>query len=390
MKSLVSNRGMQKILEMPSLFVKELERPFVGRYEEAKLIALALLTREHAILIGEPGTAKSAMIRRAAQLVGARFFSYLMTKFTEPSELFGPLDINALKEGRYVRITKGKLPEADIVFLDEIFKASSAILNALLSILNERVFFDGYTEIVVPLWSLFSATNEVPEDPELEALYDRILLRQYVRPLSDNMWKDLLEAAWAIEIGKVGVPQPVMTLEELKRLYDLVLQVDLSPIKSKLLKLFAVLESKGIHLTDRRKAKCLKAVAAHAILNGRLKAVEEDLIVIKNIAPHDIEEFEKVSIILSEELKTPYKYLRELEEIKASVREIENYIASFPRIDSRFIVYRLTEIYRDLETTRERVLAMVSESSNEQVEREATDVIALIDRVMGKIRERLS
>ena len=390
MKSLVSNRGMQKILEMPSLFVKELERPFVGRYEEAKLIALALLTREHAILIGEPGTAKSAMIRRAAQLVGARFFSYLMTKFTEPSELFGPLDINALKEGRYVRITKGKLPEADIVFLDEIFKASSAILNALLSILNERVFFDGYTEIVVPLWSLFSATNEVPEDPELEALYDRILLRQYVRPLSDNMWKDLLEAAWAIEIGKVGVPQPVMTLEELKRLYDLVLQVDLSPIKSKLLKLFAVLESKGIHLTDRRKAKCLKAVAAHAILNGRLKAVEEDLIVIKNIAPHDIEEFEKVSIILSEELKTPYKYLRELEEIKASVREIENYIASFPRIDSRFIVYRLTEIYRDLETTRERVLAMVSESSNEQVEREATDVIALIDRVMGRIRERLS
>ncbi|RLG89132.1 MAG: MoxR family ATPase [Thermoprotei archaeon] len=381
---------MQKILEMPSLFVKELERPFVGRYEEAKLIALALLTREHAILIGEPGTAKSAMIRRAAQLVGARFFSYLMTKFTEPSELFGPLDINALKEGRYVRITKGKLPEADIVFLDEIFKASSAILNALLSILNERVFFDGYTEIVVPLWSLFSATNEVPEDPELEALYDRILLRQYVRPLSDNMWKDLLEAAWAIEIGKVGVPQPVMTLEELKRLYDLVLQVDLSPIKSKLLKLFAVLESKGIHLTDRRKAKCLKAVAAHAILNGRLKAVEEDLIVIKNIAPHDIEEFEKVSIILSEELKTPYKYLRELEEIKASVREIENYIASFPRIDSRFIVYRLTEIYRDLETTRERVLAMVSESSNEQVEREATDVIALIDRVMGRIRERLS
>lgn len=390
MKSLVSNKNVQKLLELPSLFVKELEKPFVGRYEEAKLIALALLTREHAILIGEPGTAKSAMIRRAAQLVGARFFSYLMTKFTEPSELFGPLDINALKEGRYVRITKGKLPEADIVFLDEIFKASSAILNALLSILNERVFFDGYTEIVVPLWSLFSATNEVPEDPELEALYDRILLRQYVRPLSDNMWKDLLEAAWAIEVGKVGVPKPVMSLEELKRLYDLVLQVDLSPIKSKLLKLFAVLESKGIHLTDRRKAKCLKAVAAHAILNGRLKAMEEDLIVIKNIAPHDIEEFEKVSIILSEELKTPYKYLRELEEIKASVREIENYISSFPRIDSRFIVYRLTEIYRDLETTRERVLAMVSESSNEQVEREASEVIALIDRVMSKIRERLS
>ncbi len=387
---MTSTSELDRLLKLPGIFVKELERPFVGRHEEAELIAIALLTKEHAILIGEPGTAKSAMIRRAAQLIGARFFSYLMTKFTEPSELFGPLDINALKNGKYVRITKGKLPEADIVFLDEIFKASSAILNALLSILNERVFYDGYTEIRVPLWSLFSATNEVPEDPELEALYDRILLRQYVRPVSDNLWKDLLEAAWAIEIGKVKDPTPVMTLDDLRKLYELVLQVDLSPVKSKLLKLFAVLESKGIHLTDRRKAKCLKAVAAHAVLNGRLKAAEEDLIVLKNIAPHDIEEFEKVTIILSEELKTPYKYLRELEEIRASVREIENYISSFPRIDSRFIVYRLTEIYRDLETTRERILAMITESGNEQVEREAAKVIELIDKVMDKIRERLS
>ncbi len=383
---LKSNSGL---LQIPGKMLAELTKPFIGREEEAKVIVLALLTREHAVLIGEPGTAKSALIRRAAQILNMKYFMYLLTRYTEPAELFGPLDINALKEGKYVRITTNKLPEAEIVFLDEIFKANSAILNTLLTVMNERLFYDGYTEIPVKLWSLFGASNEIPEDPELEALYDRFLLRHYVKPVSDDQWRDLLHASWSIE--KSGYPKPEVIINKavLEELHRMVFEVDLSPIESKLLKLFSVLESKNIHLTDRRKGKALKVIAAHALLNGRLVATEEDLLVLKFVAPHDIDDFEKVYIILSEELKTAYRYLRELEEIYASIKEVDSYVSSFPSVSSRFIEYRLLEIYRDLESTKERILAMTHETSDEKVHRKVQEVVSYIDSVMDKIKRKI-
>jgi MoxR-like ATPases len=234
-----------KVLGLPKEFAENLSLPFVGRDEEAKVITLALLSNEHVILIGEPGTAKSALARRAAELLNAKFFMYLLTKYTEPAELFGALDIEALRKGEFRRITKDKLPEAEIAFLDEIFNASSAILNALLSLLNERVIYDGYNTIKVPLRSLISASNRVPDEPELEALYDRILIRHYTRPLGEDAWKELLDAAWKLEYTDIfKVKEPVMSLKELDYIYKHLSKVKLDTIKSKLLKLFAILEEK--------------------------------------------------------------------------------------------------------------------------------------------------
>lgn len=148
---------------------------------------LALLTGEHLLLLGPPGTAKSLLVRSICQRVdGARFYELMTTRFTTPEEAFGPLSLSALEQDRYQRVTTGMLPEAHIAFLDEIFKANGAILNSLLGIINERVYHEAGQALPVPLLSLFGASNESPEDDSLNALYDRFLLRAVVPPLADD------------------------------------------------------------------------------------------------------------------------------------------------------------------------------------------------------------
>ncbi|MEM3305975.1 MAG: AAA family ATPase [Saccharolobus sp.] len=373
------------LLELPKKFTELLMAPFVGREEEAKVIVLALLSKEHVILIGEPGTAKSALARRAAELLNAKFFMYLLTKYTEPAELFGALDINALKEGQYRRITKDRLPESEIAFLDEIFNANSTILNALLSLLNERVIYDGYNVIKTPLRTLITASNRVPDEPELEALYDRLLLRHYARPVGEELWKQLLDATWEIEFtNKWAVKEPIMSIEHLDKLYSYLSQVDLSGIKNKLLKLYAMLEEKGIHLSDRRKGKALKIISAHSILNGRLKANEEDLIVLKYIAPREIDDFEKVSALLSEELKTPIKYMKELNEIYNNIKEASKYVDAANESDPRLI-----ELIRSLRATRDRISLLGKESGDEKVEEFSKEVLSEIDQLIEKVARKL-
>ncbi|NOZ88429.1 MAG: MoxR family ATPase [Crenarchaeota archaeon] len=366
------------------MLYEKLKEPFVGREEEARAILLALLTREHVVLIGEPGTAKSAMARRLAELINARFFKYLLTKYTEPSELFGPLDLRALKEGRYTRITRGKLPEAEIVFLDEVFNANSAILNALLSIMQERVWYDGYSEIRVPLWSLIGATNRVPEDPELEAVYDRFLFRQYARPLPENRWSELLDAGWRLEAGLVEPAKPVVTLDDIAEMNKAIFSVDISPVKPKLLRLFAILEERGIHLTDRRKTKTLKAVAANAFLEGRQRAEERDLIVLKYIAPRDIADFDKVSIVLSEELKMPERFIKELEDIRRNIQEAARHVDSMRSYDPRLI-----DMFRSLKIAKSRILNILRETDDERVQYLAKETLKSIDELLEKISYKL-
>ncbi len=372
------------LLERIRKFYELLAEPFVGREEEARAITLAILAREHVILIGEPGTAKSALARRAADLIQARFFKYLLTKYTEPSELFGPLDLNALKEGKYVRITTGKLPEAEIVFLDEVFNANSAILNALLSIMQERVWYDGYSEIRVPLWTLIGASNRVPDEAELEAVYDRFMLRQYTKPLPENKWSDLLEAGWRIEAGLIPRPEPVLNMDMLKRAHDMIFNVNLEPVKQKLLRVYAVLEERGIHLTDRRKTKALKIIAANALLEGRLTANERDLLVLRFVAPRDVDDFDRIMVILTEELRMPERYIRELNDIRANVREAAKLVATLKSYDPR-----LVDLFRSLKIARARILSILRDVDDRSVRGLAEQVLQEIDDVLEKISRKL-
>src|SRR5256886_1102361 len=158
------------------------------RHEELEVLILALLSRQHVLLVGTKGAAKSMMIRMLASAIeGAKCFERLMTRFTLPDELFGPVSISALKKDRFSRLTRGYLPEANFAFLDEIWKANSSILNSLLALINERLFYNDGEILQCPLETLMGASAELPQEEALSALYDRFLLRYQVKYIAEDV-----------------------------------------------------------------------------------------------------------------------------------------------------------------------------------------------------------
>src|SRR5207249_558047 len=165
----------------------ELQQVFLERTELIDGALVALVAAQHVLVIGPPGTAKSMLADEVCRRIdGAAYFQWLLTRFTTPEELFGAVSLKALEQDDYRRLTTHKLPEAHIAFLDEVFKASSSILNTILTLINERRFHNGREVADVPLLTLFAASNELPEDDELLALHDRFLLRFVVDYVSED------------------------------------------------------------------------------------------------------------------------------------------------------------------------------------------------------------
>jgi len=236
----------------PILLINKLSEGFVGRDEEAKVVTLALLTKQHCVLIGEAGLAKSAMIHRLSKLVNCRYFYYLLSKYTVPDELIGAIDPVQYKQGKFVRNTKGKLPEAELVFIDEIFKGSSETLNTLLSIMNERLFVDSDgTVYKCPLHSLYGASNELPSDSELHAFYDRFLIRHFLKRIDATK----IETAIIHNINNLNENiSPVCSLNDINQIYDRVTAFmvnNSSAIAKVTAQLVIVLRQNGIFVSDR-------------------------------------------------------------------------------------------------------------------------------------------
>src|SRR5499426_642513 len=166
---------------------EELKQAFLERSDLIDGALAALLSAHHLLIIGPPGTAKSMLADELCRRIdGANYFQWLLTRFTTPEENFGAVSLKALEQDDYRRVTSHKLPESHIAFLDEIFKANSSILNAILTLINERLFHNGKEITSVPLLTLFGASNELPEDDELMALYDRFLVRFVVNYIAED------------------------------------------------------------------------------------------------------------------------------------------------------------------------------------------------------------
>jgi MoxR-like ATPase len=184
-------------------FRTSLGRFFVAKQELIDLMLVAAIAQEPLLLVGPPGTAKSDLVLKFKDALGIAeedYFEYMLTRFTEPSEIIGPIDINQLRDGRYIRREQGKLPTAKLAFLDEIFKSNSAILNILLTIINERKFYQDGVPEPVALKVMFAATNEIPEQGELAALKDRFVLKAVSSSVQDNHFEELIDSGLQSEV----------------------------------------------------------------------------------------------------------------------------------------------------------------------------------------------
>ncbi|MEV7179813.1 AAA family ATPase [Kitasatospora sp. NPDC093679] len=270
-------------------------RGMVDREVVAEVVALCAVAGEHLLVVGAPGTAKSEAVRRVAGQLGGRYFEYLLGRFTEPNELFGPVDLRRLREGRVEFETRGMLPEADIAFLDEVFLGSTAVLNTLLGLLNERVFRRGGTVLASPLRVCVGAANHLPEDPGLAAFADRFLARLFVEPVADARLEELLEAGRrpapallppADGAAAHGAPgRPTDLLGALDRLAAAAGTCDLTEVTPAVATALRRLRAAGVPVSDRRAVRSQRLVAAAAVLDGRDRATTRDLWVLPLIAP---------------------------------------------------------------------------------------------------------
>jgi MoxR-like ATPase len=260
-----------------------LKQTFVAKDEIIDLLGITLIARENAFLLGPPGTAKSAIVKQLSNCIeNGNNFEYLLTRFTEPNEIFGPFDIRKLKEGELLTNTEGMLPEASMVFLDEIFNANSAILNSLLMALNERVFRRGKEHRKIPALMFVGASNQLPEDESLNALLDRFLIRVKCDYVDPERLEDVLIAGRKLasdhshDIPKVA-PKELIFLQQQAKM------VDLSMVRKEFISLIHSLRNTGVNISDRRAVKVENLISASAIISGRNTANLSDLWVLKYI-----------------------------------------------------------------------------------------------------------
>ncbi|GAB6875522.1 AAA family ATPase [Thermaerobacter litoralis] len=351
---------------------------FVERDAEARSFVLALLTGQHIVLVGPPGTAKSAMARAVCQAVeGATYFEWLLGRTTTPEELLGPWDLAALQAGRLERVTSGKLPEAHVGFLDEIFKASTALLNLLLGLMNERRFHNGTRVQPAPLITLVGASNEYP-DPEEDtaALWDRFLFRHRVEYLgSDGGFRAMLAQA-------EPEPEPILTLADVEAARQAVLAVDAGPAVDLLVELRRRLRGEGIVLSDRRWRQSVQVLQASAWLDGRAVVAEADL---EALVPVLWDREEQIPTVRKAIMAQAAPLVLEAQDLLDQAQEV---VSSFEAADEAGRVAKAVEAGGTLKKILARFERLRAEAAGSGTSGQAARIEALADQVRA-LHERV-
>jgi MoxR-like ATPase len=297
---------------------EQLNRAFLERAELIDGALAALLSHNHVLLIGPPGTAKSMLADElCARIEGANYFQWLLTRFSTPEELFGAVSLKGLEQDDYRRVTTHKLPEAHVAFLDEIFKANSSILNALLTLINERLFHNGRQRIPTPLITLFGASNELPDEEELSALYDRFMFRFITGYITEDFhFLKMLD-------GAAAETRTTLSFAELNAIAGAVATVKVpGAILNEIAELRRTLGREHIVVSDRRWKNSLDVLRAHAIIFGRSVVIEDDLMFLEHVLWKDPEERPKVTDLLRRLVRG---YEEEARELLIQSQELRDY-----------------------------------------------------------------
>ncbi len=345
---------------------------FLERDEVIRGMLAALLAGEHVLLLGPVGTAKSMLaVELCRRIEGADYFGWLLTRFSTPEELFGAISLRELERDRYVRVTTGKLPEAHIAFLDEIFKANSAILNSLLSLVNERVFHNGESATPVPLITLVAASNELPDEGDLMALFDRFMLRYTVDYIEEDF-----RFLKMLSMSERAESPAGLTLADLD---DLRARVDLVELHSAwlgdLVELRRRLKAKGIIASDRRWRKAIRLLKAWAMVDGRLQVEAQDLAQLVHVLWNDPAEREEVRLTLQEVFLGHEDKAREL---LFQAREVRDYaLQRWP--DAEMAMRASIEAHTKLKRIHAQVHALAESAT--QRRRRADAVVQILGEI---------
>jgi len=378
----------------------ELQHRFLERHALIDGALAALLASQHVLIIGPPGTAKSMLADELCRrITGAHYFQWLLTKFTTPEELFGAVSLKALEADDYRRVTDNKLPEAHIAFLDEVFKSSSSILNAILSIINERIFHNGKAAAAVPLLTLFGASNELPEDDELLALYDRFLLRFAVDYIQEDFrFLHMLQRGDVSRIhlskkdtfplqAQRPAERTTLTLDELRQLQTEAQAVTVpDAVLGVIAEVRRELRTQDILASDRRYHQSVGLLQAVACLDGRRSVTETDVFFLEHVLWKEPSEQAAVHSVIHGLI---HGYEDEVQELLFQTRELRDY-AERPWEDAeqraRAIIEAHTKI-RNILTKVEEIHQHVQEVGRaiDKVERAKQE----IQEIQGQLLARL-
>lgn len=332
-----------------------LNASFLEREDIIDGLLASIITKQNAFLFGLPGTGKSELVRAVSSgFKGSQFFGYLLSPTTDPSELFGPVAVSKLLKDEYVRDVNGYLPSANIAFLDELFRGSSAVLNSLLTILNERTFNNGKDVIQTPIQSIVAATNSFPQEESLQAFCDRFLFRPTVDLLKKPSSRRTLDG-WALGIKERPVVESSLTFEDLKTLQEEVCSLRVSDeFLDSFNQVIDLLATRGITISDRRRVQILKFMRGWALVQGDEELFPEHLHrSLVHIVYQTTDDVQAIKDVLEQVVPTAEKLLESIKRAHNGI--LTEYHAVHAQEsksvdDLNRLVGKLRKMHRDLDT----------------------------------------